>query len=30
MSWKETQTHATVDEGIEADVMFIDEWVDAH
>ena len=30
MSWKQTQTQEAADEGVEAIVMFTDEWVDAH
>ena len=30
MSWKQTQTKATADEGVEAAVMFTDEWAAAH
>ena len=30
MSWKEAQTQAVVDEGIDAAVMFADEWVVTH
>ena len=26
MSWKQTQTQEVVDEGLEAAVMFMDEW----
>ena len=30
MSWKQTQTQASADEGVEATVMFMDEWDAAH
>ena len=30
MSWKQTQTRVAADEGVEATVMFTDEWVAAH
>ena len=30
MSWKQIQTHAAVDEGIEDAMMFMDERVVAH
>ena len=30
MSWKQTQTQATIDEGVEVVVMFMDEWDVAH
>ena len=30
MSWKHTQTRAAADEGVEAAVMFTDEWVTDH
>ena len=28
--WKQTQTQAAVDEGVEAAMMFMDEWISAH
>ena len=30
MSWKQMQTQAVVDEGVEVVVMFTDEWITAH
>ena len=30
MSWKQTQTRVVANEGVEAAVMFTDEWVVAH
>ena len=30
MSWKQTQTQAAADEGVEVTVMFTHEWVAAH
>ena len=30
MSWKQTQTWAAADEGVEATVMFTDEWATTH
>ena len=30
MSWKQTQTQAATDEGVEVVVMFMDEWAVAH
>ena len=30
MSWKQTQTQEATDEGVEAAVMFMDEWAAAH
>ena len=30
MSWKQTQTWTATDEGIEAAMMFTDEWAAAH
>ena len=30
MSWKQTQTQAATDEGVEAAMMFTDEWVFTH
>ena len=30
MSWKQTQTRETTDEGVEAAMMFTDEWVFSH
>ena len=28
--WKQMQTQTTVDEGVEAAMMFVDEWIAAH
>ena len=30
MSWKQTKTWAAAYEGVEATVMFTDEWADTH
>ena len=30
MSWKQIQTQAVADEGLEATMMFMDEWATAH
>ena len=30
MSWKQIQTQAAADEGVEVAVMFMDEWASAH
>ena len=30
MSWKQTQTQAAADEGVEVIVMFTNEWVATH
>ena len=30
MSWKQTKTQEATDEGVEATMMFMDEWATAH